>query len=177
MIARRTTPRPKALWKQVREQIDGPEPEKPKKLIVRRPKAKPGTAGIAYWPRKRIRYTSKRKARIDKLYMIVRAVILKRNPMCIANDNCAASEIHHSRGKTGTLYLDWRFFKSVCRFTHNWIGDNVLMAAGRGYTDLVKWSQAPAGEITRELHSIISEPSFSKATEQLKTLLRANGLL
>lgn len=180
MIARRTTPRPKALWKQVREQIDGPEPEKPKKLIVRRPKAKPGTAGTGYWPRKRIRHKSKRKVRIDKLYMIVRNAFLVLNPIdvYVYDGSSHATEIHHRQGRGGTLYLDWRLFAPVSRKTHNWIGMNIEEARRKGMICAHGlWNQAPADEITKELESIMAETSFSKAKAQFETLLRANGLL
>ena len=177
MIQRRIIPRHKALWKQVREQLDGPEPEKPKKFIVLHPNAKPLNPWIGYWPRNKIRHVSKRKARIGKLYLIVRNAHLIQNPIDNGDCKSKATEIHHQRGRAGTLYLDWRFFISVSRETHNWISNNIKAARERllicqpGF-----WGQAPNDEITKGLASIMAEPSFARAKIQLENLSISYGL-
>lgn len=46
--------------------------------------------------------------------------------------NCQkpAEEIHHTRGRAGTLLLDWRFWVGMCAKHHRWVGDNPVEARG-----------------------------------------------
>ena len=44
-----------------------------------------------------------------------------------------ARDVHHSRGRAGTLLLDWRYFKGVCRCCHDWIGENPTEARAEGF--------------------------------------------
>lgn len=107
MIKRRTTPRPKALWFRSQNKI---QTKTPKRAPVRKGRVRQVSVGRAV---KLKAYNAKRKA------------FLHRRPCC---QKCGgkASDIHHKRGRAGTLLVDERHWASVCRECHNWIGENPL---------------------------------------------------
>lgn len=43
-----------------------------------------------------------------------------------------ATDLHHCRGRIGTLLTDERFWKVLCRTCHNWVGDNPTEARRLG---------------------------------------------
>jgi hypothetical protein len=184
MIARRSTPRPKALWKQVREEINGPEPENPRKLLVRRSKAKPQTAGIGYWKKKRVSQVSKTRERINRLYLFIRALWKPEWHGCCVHQGERGSEVHHFFGRAGTLLLDWRFWKVVCRDGHIWIGDHIAEAREMGVLcDEGKFNCPPDDERTRELKEIMnlitrnySDERFKEAKRKLKELFESDEI-
>ena len=50
-------------------------------------------------------------------------------------------DVHHSRGKSGLLYFDVRWFVPVCRKCHIWIGDNLEKARELGVVcDKGEWN-------------------------------------
>lgn len=58
-------------------------------------------------------------------YRKLREDFLRANVRC-AKPDCrrAADEVHHTRGRAGSLLLDWRHWRAVCRRCHNWIAGN-----------------------------------------------------
>jgi hypothetical protein len=58
-------------------------------------------------------------------YSKLRKAFLKQHPVCIARviDDCTklATDIHHSAGRNGDLFLDISTWKPVCRNCHTWI--------------------------------------------------------
>lgn len=69
-----------------------------------------------------------------------------------------ANQVHHVRGRLGTLLLDKRFWKGVSMEGHAWIDANRTKAmklgllAAKGY-----WHRWPDDEETRRLKSVILE--------------------
>ena len=43
-----------------------------------------------------------------------------------------ATDLHHAKGRTGSLLTDERHFKALCRSHHRWIEENVLEAKAIG---------------------------------------------
>lgn len=67
---------------------------------------------------------SSKQVKLDTLYSILREQFLKRKPYCEAHlPGCAvnATDVHHKKGRTGTLLLDDTEFLAVCRTCHGWI--------------------------------------------------------
>ena len=42
-------------------------------------------------------------------------------------------DLHHSRGRIGSLLIEQRFWKSLCRPCHNFVGDNPKQARAEGF--------------------------------------------
>ena len=67
-------------------------------------------------------------------------------------------DVHHVRGRLGSLLIDARFWKFVCRTCHNWIGDNPDAARARGLLcEKGFWNTAPDDEQTKRLKDLIDE--------------------
>lgn len=97
--------------------------------------------------RRYIRQVSKARASRLKIYAAVRTAFLRHHPRCEALVICKAArspkatDIHHTRGRVGTLLTDERFFVAVCRQCHEWIGSNPAAARARGLLcEAGKWN-------------------------------------
>lgn len=80
-------------------------------------------------------------------YRMVRKLYLD-DATCDAAEACCrpAVDVHHTRGRTGTLLLDTRFWVPVCRECHNWIQDNPAEARqARLVAPIGKWG-VPMGD-------------------------------
>lgn len=68
--------------------------------------------------------SSKRKTQLLQ-YSISRKVFLNKYPKCQAHlpQVCTqiSTDVHHMKGRVGALYLDERYWLSVCRGCHYWI--------------------------------------------------------
>lgn len=50
-------------------------------------------------------------------------------------------DVHHTRGRSGELLRDQRYWMPVCRQCHNWIGNNIAEARKLGLIDQKgKWN-------------------------------------
>lgn len=61
--------------------------------------------------------------KVDK-YKVMRISFLKENPICFAKlHGCTkeATDVHHTAGRTGDLFLDYSTWIGVCRNCHTWI--------------------------------------------------------
>ena len=116
MIHRRTKPRPKALWVQIKG-----EPEKRLKV--------------------RIRPISEARSKQVKLYSKLRQIHLIEVPVCEVCKSRAASEIHHKRGRIGELLNDRTHFLSTCKVCHRLIHQAPKWAAEKGYIESKSWNQ------------------------------------
>ena len=80
--------------------------------------------------RKRIAPVSKAKQETLKTYSAFRAAHLAACPKCVGcrvifkRDSRPATDIHHSRGRLGTLLTDTRWWFALCRECHDWVGAN-----------------------------------------------------
>lgn len=109
-MQRRKTPRPKALWVQIRGE---------KKSVTKR----------------FIRPVSKRRAKENRLYAKLREIHLLEIPVCEVCRSRSASEIHHKRGRVGPLLNDRTHWLSVCRICHNLIHMAPKWAREQGYIE------------------------------------------
>lgn len=87
----------------------------------------PGTAK----PKKRIRPLSKKRAKQNQLYLQIRAAFLI-NKLCPITKE-PATEVHHKKGRIGTLLTDVRYFLAVSRRGHVWIETHPKEAEELGY--------------------------------------------
>lgn len=76
----------------------------------------------------------KRKAK-NELYKIVREDYLVKHRFCECGCGRRATEIHHMRGKIGSLLCDIRYFKAVSSFCHRAIEDKPKEAKERGLSE------------------------------------------
>ena len=65
-------------------------------------------------------------------YMRLRDIFLQEHRQCAVYPNKRSTEVHHSRGRTGSLLLDTRFWFAVSHDGHRWIHDNIEAARQRG---------------------------------------------
>lgn len=95
-----------------------------------------GRCNMHYWifrgeqkPKKQFKRTAVKKisdkmqVKVDR-YRVLRLSFLKENPECFAKlKDCTkeATDIHHTSGKTGDLFLDYSTWIGVCRSCHTWI--------------------------------------------------------
>lgn len=63
---------------------------------------------------------SLRARALRELYQEVKADVLKKNPVCLRCPRKSA-EVHHRRGRAGTLLIDDRFLSALCFECHNFI--------------------------------------------------------
>ena len=74
-------------------------------------------------PRKRINPISAKRAAEMRIYAKRRKLFLAANPLCEywkrrSGIRVKSTEIHHTRGRAGTLYLDERYWVAVSRSGH-----------------------------------------------------------
>lgn len=54
----------------------------------------------------------------------------------LANPSCDCGgrtrDVHHTRGRAGSLLLDWRYWRPVCRYCHDWIAQHPDAARAEG---------------------------------------------
>lgn len=98
-----------------------------------------------------IRPHSKARQKQLREYCRKRQIYLLCNPVCRVHSIVwggadvglhYAKEIHHTYGRVGSLLLDEKFWKPVCRECHNWIGAHPKAARERGLiAPLGQWNQ------------------------------------
>jgi hypothetical protein len=60
-----------------------------------------------------------------KEYRVVRDGYLSANKIC-EHPECKnlSEDLHHAKGRVGSLLTDVRYFKALCRRCHRWVEDN-----------------------------------------------------
>ena len=83
--------------------------------------------------RTRVRARSKRMESKMAQYRKLKDEFLRAFPNCQCG-GCrnASQEIHHARGRVGSLLLDWRYWLALYRSCHRWLGDNPVKARSHG---------------------------------------------
>lgn len=76
---------------------------------------------------------SKAKKREHRKYLQQRRVFLEKNPRCAVDKQHTSCDVHHMRGRAGSLYLDERFWLPVCRGCHDWIHKHMDEARQKGF--------------------------------------------
>lgn len=77
--------------------------------------------------------TKKSKKRNKNEYTKVKNEYLQDNPVCEACFEADATEVHHSKGRTGSLLTDSRFFFALCHTCHAYIHANPKEAYEKGF--------------------------------------------
>lgn len=90
--------------------------------------------------RRRIKPVSKSRARVLALYARKAKRFRAEHPWC-GRCNLRATDVHHKRGRVGSLLTDERHWVTLCRSCHDWVGANPGQAAEAGWLDLGKWGQ------------------------------------
>ena len=82
---------------------------------------------------KRIRRVSIKKAADLKEYYAMRARFLANVDLCEVCHTDRPVEIHHRRGRVGSLLTDLRHLLATCHRCHQWLHENVEEARTLGY--------------------------------------------
>jgi hypothetical protein len=96
--------------------------------------------------KKPTRKISKKREADMKVYRKLRKQFLAENPWCqviavVAGHRVKTTDIHHTRGRAGSLFLDQRFWLAVSRPGHEWIQQNPLTARRLGFIcETGKWN-------------------------------------
>ena len=68
-------------------------------------------------------------------YPAIKKAYLEKHPVCVACWCAPSFDVHHSRGRTiGSLLVDQRYFKALCRRCHDLAGNRVEWAREKGVT-------------------------------------------
>lgn len=72
----------------------------------------------------------------QKEYLKVKKEYMKEHQNC-EFEGCKkrANDLHHKRGRVGDLLTDKRYFLSLCRDHHNWVGLHPVESMERGYSE------------------------------------------
>lgn len=81
----------------------------------------------------RIKIVSGKKLIELKEYRVVRDGYLSANKIC-EHPECKnlSEDLHHAKGRVGSLLIDVRYFKALCRRCHRWVEDNPEEAKALG---------------------------------------------
>ncbi len=64
----------------------------------------------------------------ERMDVRARDSFMRRSPACARCLQSKATDVHHSRGKLGSLMNDERYWIPLCRTCHRWAHDNIAMA-------------------------------------------------
>jgi len=83
-----------------------------------------------------IKPISKKRSKENKIYLAKRIVFLIKpeNKYCPVFPSQKTTEVHHKKGRIGTLYLDETFWLAVSSDGHKWIENNPIEAKKRGFS-------------------------------------------
>lgn len=84
-------------------------------------------------PKKSIPKRSAKKIAEDLIYNAKRIRFLELHPKCAVFPLLESIEIHHSKGRYGSNYLDESTWFAVSREGHNWIHNNDSLAREKGF--------------------------------------------
>ena len=71
-----------------------------------------------------IRFESYKRRWERRQYRDLRAAFLTGHPICQLCEEAASTEVHHMKGRVGSLYLDVDHWKALCRNCHQWATEN-----------------------------------------------------
>ena len=77
----------------------------------------------------------KRRARAERDYQKARGLYLEEHFWCEVCKGDIATEIHHKRGRVGSLLADPQHFLAVCEPCHRIIEDNPAWAIENGFKE------------------------------------------
>ena len=102
-----------------------------------KPNPKP-EKGAKKSPRRINPFSAKRLKQMNE-YRKVRIEFLKDHPKCQACNFQSADQIHHKKGRTGSLLVDTKYFLAVCDDCHRFIENNPLEALKMGWSVKRTW--------------------------------------
>lgn len=82
---------------------------------------------------KPIRRVSAKRSRENVLYLKAKLEYLNENPDCKCC-GASATDVHHAKGRIGSLLTDKRYFVALCRVCHNRVEENPIWAKEHGYS-------------------------------------------
>ncbi len=90
--------------------------------------------------KKRIRPMSANRRRAMEAYRKLRSELIDGSN-CTCCFAAKVTDIHHTRGRAGSLLTDRRYVIAVCRACHNWIGEHPAEARRKGWiAEAGKWN-------------------------------------
>lgn len=81
-----------------------------------------------------INKVSAKKAKELAEYTVKRKKFLAENPRCAVYPKLMATDVHHKKGRVGSLFLDETWWLPVSRIGHNFIGENPEWAYKMGFS-------------------------------------------
>ncbi|MDE2096141.1 MAG: hypothetical protein KGL39_02775 [Patescibacteria group bacterium] len=109
---------------------------------------------------KRARPRSRRMSKLMAYYHhVVKPAYLLDEPWCkVHGRGCRADQVHHTRGRAGTLLIDRRFFAGVCSGGHSYCEEQKSLARADGLLcERGLWNHAPKDAETRRLKLLVIE--------------------
>jgi len=83
----------------------------------------------------KIRFRSVKRQRQEREYARLRKWYLEENPICeVKGCKNWATEVHHKKGRVGSLLTDATYFLAVCQPHHNYIESHPAEAKEHGYS-------------------------------------------
>jgi len=84
----------------------------------------------------KINQVSKSESKRQSEYSVVSKKFKKDNPVCqVRGCDNPTTDVHHKKGKIGTLLCDVRHFLASCRGCHSMIEENPVWAKEQGYSE------------------------------------------
>ena len=155
-MKRRTTPRAKALWVRIAEDGTkaGLRTNSPRTSFLLTPSGQTKAPGARRW--KQPRPVSDRQRHRLSIYRRLRRSFLQSNQKCARYSTMPSREIHHTRGRAGTLLVDVRFWVAVSREAHDWIQSHPIEARAEGLLCPVgSWNTPPNDAETDRLRWLL----------------------
>ncbi len=98
--------------------------------------------------------------RIIAIYSKLKRAFLVRHYLCRLYPRIRSSDVHHQRGRAGTLLIDQRFWMAVSRRGHNWIHNHPQQARYCGYLCAEGlWNVPPRDAETARLRNLLTAPA------------------
>lgn len=154
-IPRRRSPRPKALWVQAKQKQS--KESSNTSSTTRLWRSTSGRMRRSWRKRlRRPRPIAEKRRRLLEEYRTLRITFLLSKPRCEKNSKLISEDVHHSRGRAGTLLLDVRFWKAVARKSHDWIQAHPEEARARGLLcQPGEWNRPPRDAETARLRALM----------------------
>lgn len=85
---------------------------------------------------KPIRHRSEKRSKQERVYTAKRIEFLSRkeNKFCAVFPKQLATEVHHKKGRIGSLLTDEKFFLAVSREGHKFVEENPEIAKKKGWS-------------------------------------------
>ena len=82
-----------------------------------------------------IRFESYKRRWERRQYRDLRAAFLTGRPLCEMCEEARSTEVHHKRGRVGSLDLDADHWAALCHNCHAWVTENPAQAYALGMSE------------------------------------------